>query len=159
MRFRWRSSPAHRGGQGDVALDPAAARSLRPVTLLELVRRAIALQAEAHEVIVACGRPGETPWAVARRGRRVAGEYARLQGWAQDLCEDEAPGSLPRRVAELLTYHTEMLDLSLKLAFPRYRSERLEARRRALTGLGEPARVLRETEVELRLWAGDPGSS
>ena len=130
--------------------ETAAARRMRLVTLLELVRRAVELQDEADEVIAACGLPGEPPVAVARRGRRVAGEYARLQGWALDLAEADEPESPARRVGELLSYHTEMLDLSLKLAFPRYRSANLEDRRRALAGLGEPARLLREAEAALR---------
>jgi hypothetical protein len=152
MRFRWRSFPARRDGPSSVQLDPAAARLLRLGTLLELVHRAVALQDEADEVIVACAQPGETPGSVARRGRRVGAEYARIQGWALDLCEGDEPGSLPRRIGELLSYHTEMLDLSLKLAFPRYRSAKLEHRRRALTGLGEPARTLCDTEAALRMW-------
>ncbi|TNC23555.1 hypothetical protein [Amycolatopsis alkalitolerans] len=152
MRFRWRGFPDRRDGPGTVQLDPAAARLMRLVTLLELVDRAVVLQREADEVIVACGLPGETPGSVARRGRQVAAEYARIQGWVQDLCEGDEPGSLPRRIAELLCYHTEMLDLSLKLAFPRYRSSKLERRRRTLTGLGEPARILRESQAALRWW-------
>lgn len=152
MRFRWRVLPVRRAGPSTVQLDPAAARRLRLGTLLHLVDRAVALQSEADEVILACAQPGETPGSVARRGRRVAAEYARLQGWALDLCEPDEPGSLPRRIAELLSYHTELLDVSLKLAFPRYRSERLERRRRALCGLGEPARILRDTQVALRMW-------
>ncbi|GHF33344.1 hypothetical protein FHX82_005270 [Amycolatopsis bartoniae] len=136
-----------RGGR-----ETAAARRLRLVTLLELVRRAVELQDDADEVIAACGLPGEPPVSVARRGRQVGAEYARLQGWVLDLCEDDEPGTLARRIGELLSYHTEMLDLSLKLAFPRYRSPRLERRRQELTGLGEPARTLRETEAALRLW-------
>ena len=44
-----------------------------------------------------------------------------------------------------------MLDASVTLAFPKYRSPRLKRRRRALAGLGEPARTLREAEAALRL--------
>lgn len=155
MRFRWRGFPVRRDGPGTVQLDPAAARLLRLATLLQLVDRAVALQPEAEEVIIACAQPGETPGSVARRGRRVAADYARVQGWALDLCEGEQPGSLLRRITELLSYHTEMLDLALKLAFPCYRSERLERRRRALDGLGEPARTLREAGTALRMWVDD----
>jgi hypothetical protein len=152
MRFRWRGFSVRRGGPSTVQLDPAAARLLRLGTLLQLVDRAVALQREADEVILACAQPGEPPSSVARRGRGVAAEYARLQGWALDLCEADDPGSLPRRISELLSYHTEMLDVSLKLAFPRYRTERLERRRLALSGLGEPAAILRDTEAALRMW-------
>ncbi|WP_236792552.1 hypothetical protein [Amycolatopsis sp. GM8] len=155
MRLRWRGFAVRRDGPGSVQLDPAAARLLRLGTLLQLVDRAVALQEEADAVIIACGRPGETPGSVARRGRQVAAEYARIQGWVLDLCEGDEPWSLPRRIGELLSYHTEMLDMSLKLAFPRYRSAKLERRRRALTGLGEPARTLRETRSALRIWIDD----
>lgn len=58
----------------------------------------------------------------------------------------------PRRITELLHYHAELIDVALKLAFPRYHSPKLERRRLALTGLGTPAVVLREAEFALRLW-------
>ncbi|MTD56419.1 hypothetical protein [Amycolatopsis pithecellobii] len=153
----WWRVPARRDGQGTIQLDPAAARLLRLSTLLQLADRAVELQAEADAVIAACGGPGETPGSVARRGRRVGAEYARLQGWALDLCEDDEAGSLPCRIGELLCYHTEMLDLSLRLAFPRYRSAKLERRRRALSGLGEPARALRDSRAALRMWIEEIG--
>ncbi|HEY2700166.1 MAG TPA: hypothetical protein VGJ45_32230 [Pseudonocardiaceae bacterium] len=58
----------------------------------------------------------------------------------------------PRRITELLHYHAELIDVALKLAFPRYHSPKLDRRRLALTGLGTPAVVLREAEFALRLW-------
>ena len=135
-----------------VRLDPAAAEALRLRSLLAIVTRAVQLQAEAEDVLAACAQPGETPTIVARHGQRVAADYGRLHGWAMDLCGGDAAGSLPRRITELLHYHAELIDVALKLAFPRYYSEKLERRRLALTGLGPPALVLRDSEAALRLW-------
>jgi hypothetical protein len=129
-----------------VQLDPATAELVRLAALLEVVLRAVDLQDEADAVIHGCALPGETPCEVARRGRQVAGEYGRLCGWAEDLSLVYSPGSVPRRIGGLLRYHLEMLDVALKLAFPRYRSAKLERRRLALTGLGEPARALRDRD-------------
>jgi hypothetical protein len=131
-------------------LDPATAEALRLSALLEVVVRAVELQDRADEVIVACAEPGETPCAVARRGRVVAGEYGRMSGWADDLTAGDAVDSLPCRITGLVRYHLEMVDVALKLAFPRYRSERLERRRLALDGLGEPGWALRHAEAALR---------
>lgn len=132
------------------ALDAAAAEALRLSALLEVVVRAVALQGRADDVIGRCSLPGETPWTVARRGSAVAGEYGRLPGWADDLADHCAPESLPGRITALLRYHLEMVDAALKLAFPRYRTERLERVRMSLTGLGEPAWALRDAETALR---------
>ncbi|WNV88356.1 hypothetical protein [Umezawaea sp. Da 62-37] len=140
-------------------LDPATAEVLRLNTLLEIVVRAVALQDQADEVIVACALPGDTSYEVARRGRKVAGEYGRLSGWADDLCADDAPESLPARVGGLVRYHLGMLDTAVKLAFPRYRTEGLERRRMAMTGLGEPARALRVQELALRSWIAELGGA
>ena len=135
---------------GGSLLDPTTAEALRLSALLEVAARAVELQDRADEVIRSCGLPGETPGTVARRGRAVAGEYGRLSGWAEDLAAGARSDSVPWRVAALVRYHLGMLDLALKLAFPRYRTERLEWRRRSLTGLGDPARALREVEAVLR---------
>jgi hypothetical protein len=140
------------GEPASVRLDPHAAESLRLRSLLAIVTRAVELQTEADEVLVACSQPGETPSVVARRGQQVAADYGRLHGWAMDLCGNDSADSLPRRITQLLHYHAELIDVALKLAFPRYYSAKLERRRLALTGLGPPAIVLREAEVTLRLW-------
>ncbi|MFD7659662.1 hypothetical protein ACFV4N_37290 [Actinosynnema sp. NPDC059797] len=145
MRLRPRIE--HRRSPGSVRLDPVAEQRVRLGTLLEVVSRAVALQDRADEVIRDCAWPGEVPGEVARCGQVVAGEYARLFGWAADLAW---PDPAPRRVGELLNYHLAMLDTALKLAFPRCRTERLERHRLALTGLGRPARELREWEDVLR---------
>ncbi|WP_306750374.1 hypothetical protein [Saccharothrix yanglingensis] len=142
MRFCSRNG--HRRSPASVRLDPATAEQVRLSALLEVVAAAVALQDGADEVILGCAQPGETPCEVARHGRVVAGQYSRLSGWAADLV-----GSGDRSV-ELLRYHLTMLDTALKLAFPRYRSDRLERHRLSLTGLGPPARELRELEEGLR---------
>jgi hypothetical protein len=140
MRFRTSPPPA-------VRLDPVAADLVRFSSLLQIVMRAVAWQDQADAVILECAQPGETPREVACRGREVAGEYGRLSGWAADLGAHDA---LTRRAGELIRYHVEMLDVTLKLAFPLYRSEKLERRRLALTGLGRPAQDLRNVEAALR---------
>jgi hypothetical protein len=144
MRFRLRrhTSPTR------ARLDPATVELVRLGSLLQVVLRAVALQEQADAVIAGCGRPGETPYEVARRGRRVAGEYGRLSGWAADLAGTDP---LSTRIGELLRFHLYLLDVALKLAFPKYRTENLERRRLELTGLGEPARALRDAEVVLRM--------
>lgn len=120
--------------------------------MLAVVLHAVALQPEADEVLAACAAPSETSSVIARRGQRVAADYGRLHGWAMDLCRDDPADSLQHRITQLLHYHAEIIDVALKLAFPRYYSAELERRRMALTGLGPPAEVLRDAEVALRLW-------
>jgi hypothetical protein len=140
------------GEPASVRPGPGAAESLRLRSLLAIVTRAVELRSEAEDVLAACSRSGETPAVVARRGQRVAADYGRLHGWAVDLCGNDAAESLPRRIVQLLHYHAELIDVALKLAFPRYHSEKLERRRLALTGLGPPALVLRDAEAALRWW-------
>lgn len=142
MRIRLRRHTA------PTRLDPATVELVRLGSLLQVVLRAVELQAEADTVIAECARPGETSYEAARRGRRVAGEYGRLSGWAADLGDTDP---LSRRIGELLRCHLYLLDLALKLAFPKYRTENLERRRLEMTGLGGPAQALRDTEVVLRM--------
>jgi len=151
MFFRPRTRDKHSQPLG-VLLDPDAAELLRLQSLLAIVLRAVALQAEAEAVLSGCAQPGDTPSSIARRGQLVAADYGRLHGWAMDLCGHDTADSLPRRITQLLHYHAEIIDVALKLAFPCYRSPKLERRRLALTGLGAPAQVLRDAEVTLRLW-------
>ncbi|MFD0201995.1 MULTISPECIES: hypothetical protein [Saccharothrix] len=143
-RARRRAEPT------SVMLDPATAELVRLGTLLEVVVQAVALQERAEAVIADCAQPGEPSWEVARSGRAVAAQYSRLSGWAADLAWQTDRPPLPQRTVELLRYHLVMLDCALKLAFPRYRSDRLERHRLALTGLGAPARELRDLESALR---------
>jgi hypothetical protein len=124
-------------------------------SLLEIVTRAVALQPAAEEIILTCARHGDVPRQVARRGGRIAADYFRLHGWAMDLIRDADPASLQFRVTELVRYHAEMVDLCLKLAFPKVPSAKLEQRRRSLEGLGESARTLREARAALVLWISD----
>lgn len=131
-------------------LDPATAEVVRLGALLEVVAQAVALQDRAEAVIVGCAQPGETSWEVARTGRAVAAQYGRLCGWAADLVWPTDRPPPPQRAVDLLRYHVGMLDCALKLAFPRYRTDRLESRRLAMTGLGTPARELRDLESALR---------
>ncbi|WP_141975165.1 hypothetical protein [Saccharothrix saharensis] len=133
-----------------VLLDPATAELVRLTALLEVVVQAVALQDRAEAVISHCAQPGETPWDVARAGRAVASQYSRLSGWAADLAWQTDRPPPPQRIVELLRYHLGVLDCALKLAFPRYRTDRLESRRLSMTGLGPPARELRDLESALR---------
>lgn len=144
-----------RGADAAGAEDSAAARLLALRSLLEVATRAVALQPAAERVIGACALPGEVPSQVARQGGRVASDYCRLHGWALDLVGDVDRASLEFRVTQLLHYHAEMIDTCLKLAFPKFRSPRLEQRRLALRGLGEPARTLRDARTALALWISD----
>ncbi len=137
------------------AKDSDAARLLALRSLLEVVTRAVALQPAAEQIIRDCAQPGEVPAQVARRGGPVASDYCRLHGWAMDLIGDAGRASLEFRVTQLLHYHAEMIDTCLKLAFPKFRSPRLEQRRLALRGLGEPARTLRDARAALALWISD----
>ncbi|MFD5828078.1 hypothetical protein [Lentzea sp. NPDC060358] len=147
--------PGRRPRRGAAAPDPAAARLVALRSLLEVATRAVALQPAAEQVIGACAQPGDVPAQVARRGGRVAADYCRLHGWAVDLVGDADRASLEFRVAQLLHHHSEMIDTCLKLAFPKFRSPRLEQRRLALRGLGEPARTLRDARAALALWISD----
>jgi hypothetical protein len=142
---------AHRRAEPpSVLLDPATAELVRLGALLEVVVQAVALQERAEAVIADCAQPGETSWEVARSGRAVAAQYGRLSGWAADLVWQTDRPPPPQRIVELLRYHLGVLDCALKLAFPRYRSDRLESRRLSMTGLGAPARELRDLEAALR---------
>lgn len=135
--------------------DSAAARLLALRSLLEVATRAVELQPAAEQIIGACTQPGDVPAQVARQGGRVASDYCRLHGWALDLVGDADRASLEFRVTQLLHYHSEMIDTCLKLAFPKFRSPRLEQRRLALRGLGEPARTLRDAQAALALWISE----
>ncbi|MDX3659782.1 hypothetical protein PV646_20980 [Streptomyces sp. ID05-26A] len=137
------------------AKDSAAARLIALRSLLEVTTRAVALQPTAEQIIDACARPGEVPAHLAPQGGRVASDYCRLHGWALDLIGDADRASLEFRVTQLLHYHSEMIDTCLKLAFPKFRSPRLEQRRLALRGLGEPASTLRDARAALALWISD----
>ncbi|MET8763364.1 hypothetical protein [Lentzea sp. NPDC004782] len=137
------------------AKDSAAARLVALRSLLEVTTCAVALQPAAEQIIRACALPGDVPAQVARRGGPVASDYCRLHGWAMDLIGDADRESLEFRVTELLHYHAQMIDTCLKLAFPKFRSPRLEQRRLALRGLGEPARTLRDAQAALALWIAD----
>jgi hypothetical protein len=127
----------------------------RLTALVALVDRAIMAQPNAEEVIAECCRPGETPADVARRGGRVVSEYAYLHENALDLIGNAGPGSLPERIAELLMYHAETVEECLKLAFPRFWNPAAQRHGHSHTGLGEPARTLREARVVLRMWIAD----
>ncbi|MDX8141712.1 hypothetical protein SK854_06300 [Lentzea sp. BCCO 10_0061] len=137
------------------AKDSTAARLVALRSLLEVATRAVALQPAAEQIIGACAQPGDVPTQVARRGGRIASDYCRLHGWALDLIGDADLTSLEFRLTQLLHYHAEMIDTCLKLAFPRFRSPRLEQRRLALHGLGEPARTLQDARAVLALWISD----
>ena len=135
--------------------DSSAAQLMALRSLLEVATRAVALQPAAEEIILACAQHGDVPQRVARQGARIASDYFRLHGWALDLLGDADRASLQFRVTELLHYHAEMIDMCLKLAFPKYPSAKLERRRQSLCGLGEPARTLREARAALALWISD----
>ena len=137
------------------AKNSAAARLVALRSLLEVATHAVALQPAAEQIIDACAQPGDVPAQVARRGGRVASDYCRLHGWAMDLIGDADRASLEFRVTQLLHYHAQMIDTCLKLAFPKFRSPRLEQRRLALRGLGEPARTLQDARAALALWISD----
>ncbi|WP_439657130.1 hypothetical protein ACSHWB_32685 [Lentzea sp. HUAS TT2] len=144
-----------RSAAAATANESAAAHLVALRSLLEVATRAVELQPAAEQVIGACAQPGDVPAQVARRGGRVASDYCRLHGWALDLIGDTDRASLEFRVTQLLHYHSEMIDTCLKLAFPKFRSPRLEQRRLALHGLGEPARTLRDAQAALALWISE----
>lgn len=136
------------------AVAPAElADSLR--SLADLAARVIDRQAAAEEIIAACSRPGDTPPEVARRGGRLAGELYRLHGRAVRLTAGAEHGCLQVRVEQLIHYHAQLLDVCLKLAFPKYRTPALERRRLALRELGDPAQTLRDAHTMLHLWLAD----
>ena len=127
--------------------------ALRLRALAGLVDQAVLAQPNAEEVIAECCRPGDTPADVARRGGRIISEYAYLHERAVALLGDAGPGSLPCRVIELLMYHAETVEECLKLAFPRFRCATRQGHKHS--GLGEPARTLREARIALEMWIAD----
>jgi hypothetical protein len=122
--------------------------------LIEIVEQGIRAQPNAEETIAECCRPGEIPPEVARRGGRTVSEYARLHREAVDL-GGAAPGSLQARVAELLLEHATTVDGCLKLAFSQFWIPKVQRCGHSHTGLGEPARTLREAGAALRIWLAD----
>jgi hypothetical protein len=125
-----------------------------PLAMVEVLELAVDLQGAAERIIRACAQPGETPAWVAREGGRVAREYYLLHARLGALDTHEVPYPVQRRGAELLSYHMRLLDACLNLAFPKYRSPKLESRRMQLGGLGPPAEELRILRDELyrQLW-------
>jgi hypothetical protein len=123
--------------------------------LIEIVEQGIRAQPNAEETIAECCRAGEIPPEVARRGGRIVSEYARLHRAAADLAAAADPGSLQARVAELLIAHASTVDECLKLAFSQFWIPKADRRGHSHTGLGEPARTLREAGVALRMWLAD----
>jgi hypothetical protein len=138
--------------------DRAALRSL-----LAIVDRAVDLQDRGDAVLFACAVDGEPATRVAREGGVVAGEYQRLWEWSREVAPDADPGSLEGRASALLMAHCTTLHVAIRFAFPRYRTERTEEQRRAVTRLGPIAGELRAVREELRMWlvvgagAGDEG--
>lgn len=110
------------------------------------------MRARAVEVLQLCAAPGEPPSTVAREGGYIAGEYHRLWGWSLDFAPDAGPQSLERRVSVLLMQHCHLLHLAVRLAFPKYRTARLEQRRRMLVDLGPIATELLTAREELDMW-------
>jgi hypothetical protein len=142
--------------RADAAADRAAKDLARRLTaLIAVVEHGIRLQPDAEETIAECCRPGETPPDVARRGGRIVSEYARLFRLAEDLSVTAGPDSLQVRVAELLMYHTTTVEGCLKLAFSQFWSPKAQRHGHSHTGLGEPARTLRETKVALLMWLAE----
>lgn len=127
----------------------------RLTALAAVVEHGIRLQPDAEETIAECCRPGETPTEVARRGGRIVSEYARLFRLAEDLSGTAGPGSLQVRIAELLMYHATTVEGCLKLAFSQFWSPKAQRDGHSHTGLGEPARTLREARAALRMWIAD----
>jgi hypothetical protein len=121
--------------------------------LIEIVEQGVRAQPNAEETIAECCRAGEVPLDVARRGGRIVSEYARLHREAAD--HDAGPGSLQNRVAELLMYHATTVEGCLKLAFSHFWSPKAQRDGHTHSGLGEPARTLRESGAALRLWLDD----
>lgn len=150
--------PGHRSRRAADPLhkrDSSAAQLPVLRSLLEIATRAVTLQPAAEEVILTCAQPGDVPGQVARRASRIAADYFRLHGWALDLIRDADRASLQFRVTELVHYHAAMVDMCLKLAFPKVASAKLEQRRQSFDGLGESARTLREARVALALWISE----
>lgn len=135
------------------AIEPPNDLAGRLAALIDLVDQGIRAQPNAEETIAECCRPGTPPADVARRGGRIVSEYARLHRDATDLgC---VPGSLQERVAELLLYHATTVEDCIKLAFSKFWSPHAPRHGHSHTGLGEPARTLRESRVALQMWLDD----
>lgn len=141
----WRRPRAAARARADLARSLAA--------LIDLVDQGVREQPNAEETIAECCRAGEIPNDVARRGGRIVSEYARLHREATDHAA--GPGSLQNRVAELLMYHATTVEGCLKLAFSHFWSPKAQRHGHTHSGLGEPARTLRESGTALRLWLND----
>lgn len=125
----------------------------RLTALSDLIEQAVLIQPDAAEVIAECCRPGDMSAGLARRGGRIISEYAYLHECAVELFGDDVAGSLPHRVIELLMYHAETVDECMKLAFPRFPCSTQQGHKH--TGLGVPARTLREAKVLVEMWIGE----
>lgn len=139
--------PGTRSSPGDSAQELGDLRAL-----LAIAERGLSLRARAVEVLRLCAAPGEPPSTVAREGGYVAGEYYRLWGWSLDFAPNAGPESLERRVSVLLMQHCHLVHLAVRLAFPEYRTVRLEQRRQMLVDLGPIVTELLTAREELDMW-------
>jgi hypothetical protein len=126
-------------------------------SLLAIVERAVDLQDRADAVLFACAAEDEPGARIAREAGAVAGEYNRLREWARETAPDADPGSVEGRAVALLMAHCQSVHVAVRFAFPRFRTERTEEQRRAVTRLGAVAARLREVREELRMWVAIQG--
>jgi hypothetical protein len=143
----------HRADSRRAVSPDTAALAGSLAALIEIVEQGVRAQPNAEETIAECCRAGEVPRDVARRGGRVISEYARLHEEATE--HSAGPGSLQNRVAELLLYHATTVEGCLKLAFSRFWGPQAQRDGHTHSGLGEPARTLRESAAALRMWLND----
>ena len=122
------------------------------LALLAIADQAIAMKERAEAVLQACAGPEEPSALVAREGGRLAGEYHRLWGWSLDFAPNAGPGSLERRLSELIIEHCQVLHIAVRLAFPTYRFPVGERRHLSSGDLAATSAELRSVRDELELW-------
>ncbi len=122
------------------------------LALLAIADQAIVLQERAEAVLQACAEPGEPSHFVAREGSRVAGEYQRLWCWSLDFAPSAGAGSLERRLSDLVLLHFQLLQVAVRLAFPRQAAPGAYRSLRAVEDLTPWVAELRSVRDELNLW-------
>jgi len=122
------------------------------LALLAIADQAIVLLERAEAVLLACAAPEEPPHAVAREGGRLAGEYHRLWVWSLDFAPHAGPGSLERRLSDLVMQHYRLLQATVRRAFPQRPLRIATPTANAAEDLGRWAGELRSVRDELDLW-------
>ncbi|MEW2081015.1 hypothetical protein [Streptomyces sp. NPDC005283] len=139
---------------------PAPTPSTRQVQLLALVSlldEAVQAQSAADGAMAACGEPGPVPASALHEAGQQNSIYRRLMVRLRGLRVDDELTGLQEHASRLLSHHEWLLHQAVNLASSPS-TDRVEAARLRLNGLGAPASELRELCDEVQTMAKRAGS-